>query len=456
MPIGGSCRAVSAGRGNGDLLRGQREKQAWDDLREGRVESALTWMAEQDRVRIYDTRPQLLAGIVDAWWAGDRDGLMVTDTSNAERDALNELAQARRRGAGELGEEALELVGGQRVHAGDRVLFNAIHRPAGRRVRRVENGTPAVVVSVNVERGEVGLELAEPRRRPRRLVLSADAPLDLGYARHVVKAQGVTTGDTDLAVSRHTSHNELYVMATRARSGARLHAIAAELAEGLDVAPEKLQLALTPPVPAGATPVSEIEAELIRRRAAREAEERASHLYPAEMAALHGLSDHDGVPPPAGVVTVAELKDVIAAEGERRERDETVKQISRRAGRSSTKEAVGDRQTTEPAVECDAHRETRDDRTERAGSEREVYQPNVERRWERSLTLSRRDAPKVARGAVVPIGPRPPQRPVVALPANDPVESVARRYIETVGDRREAYEDILWSLINSTEFLSRR
>ncbi len=30
------------------------------------------------------------------------------------------------------------------------------------------------------------------------------------------------------------------------------------------------------------------------------------------------------------------------------------------------------------------------------------------------------------------------------------------RYIEAVGDRREAFEDILWSLINSTEFITRR
>ena len=30
------------------------------------------------------------------------------------------------------------------------------------------------------------------------------------------------------------------------------------------------------------------------------------------------------------------------------------------------------------------------------------------------------------------------------------------RYVETVGNRREAFEDILWSLINSTEFITRR
>jgi hypothetical protein len=30
------------------------------------------------------------------------------------------------------------------------------------------------------------------------------------------------------------------------------------------------------------------------------------------------------------------------------------------------------------------------------------------------------------------------------------------RYIDKVGNRKEAFEDILWSLINSTEFITRR
>lgn len=34
--------------------------------------------------------------------------------------------------------------------------------------------------------------------------------------------------------------------------------------------------------------------------------------------------------------------------------------------------------------------------------------------------------------------------------------STCGRYLETIGDRREGFEDILWSLVNSTEFLSRR
>ena len=53
-------------------------------------------------------------------------------------------------------------------------------------------------------------------------------PVELGYARHVYKAQGVTVDTADLAVSLRTHLNELYVMISRAREGARIHALAAE------------------------------------------------------------------------------------------------------------------------------------------------------------------------------------------------------------------------------------
>lgn len=46
-------------------------------------------------------------------------------------------------------------------------------------------------------------------------------------------------------------------------------------------------------------------------------------------------------------------------------------------------------------------------------------------------------------------------RVLTRRPTGKEVQTCAR-YLETVGDRREAFEDILWSLINSTEFVSRR
>ena len=40
-------------------------------------------------------------------------------------------------------------------------------------------------------------------------------------------------------------------------------------------------------------------------------------------------------------------------------------------------------------------------------------------------------------------------------PTSDEV-TICGRYMASVGNRREAFEDIFWSLINTTEFLTRR
>ena len=45
---------------------------------------------------------------------------------------------------------------------------------------------------------------------------------------------------------------------------------------------------------------------------------------------------------------------------------------------------------------------------------------------------------------------------VLAREPNAKEVQICGRYLETVGNRHEAFEDILWSLINSTEFITRR
>ena len=47
------------------------------------------------------------------------------------------------------------------------------------------------------------------------------------------------------------------------------------------------------------------------------------------------------------------------------------------------------------------------------------------------------------------------QRALARKPTEDE-QATCRRYIEKVGDRKEALEDILWALVNSTEFLIKK
>ena len=154
--------------------RNPAEAEAWKQLREGRIEQALTWYRDQDRLRLYETRRELQRGLVAEWWERNRDGAMLVDSSNAERDEINRLAQAQRVEAGELGAEVLQLTNGREIRQGDRVLFQ-----------------------------------------------------EIDYFRE----DGHTVSPHHVAVSETTSHEQLYTMISRSQEGSRIHALPAEVPE---------------------------------------------------------------------------------------------------------------------------------------------------------------------------------------------------------------------------------
>jgi conjugative relaxase-like TrwC/TraI family protein len=363
--------------------RSAEERQAWTDLREGRVEEALTWYHDQGLLRMYDTRHQLLTGMLEEWWATQQErGVMVVDSSNAERDELNAMAQSRRLEAGELGAEVLRLESGSDVRVGDRVLFNAIYRLApgatekmsragtfpGPASARVENGTSATVLRVDPAAGTAILQLHEPKSKwrgsksqaasvveeDRELTVPASAPLELGYARHVVKAQGMTADVANIATGPYTAHNELYVMVTRSRNGTRIHTLRAEVEEmGAD----------TTVVEHRTQPQRGItDAELLADLRARDLSLRAQAqddrhaLYPAELLALQQgrAGQEDGLLPPGATVIgdlFAEPVPVLREDPDVWEA--TLDGLARQARRSTTKQAIG-RQTWTPMSEKEA------------------------------------------------------------------------------------------------------
>ncbi|MDQ6899296.1 MAG: hypothetical protein M3072_07295, partial [Candidatus Dormibacteraeota bacterium] len=109
--------------------------------------------------------------------------------------------------------------------------------------RRIENGTKATVLELrptqqSQEQAAVGgsllLQLHEPQG-DRTVQVDLDIPLELGYARHVMKGQGMTAADKapsmDAGISEHTSAQSLYVMLSRSQEGTRVHVLRAELEE---------------------------------------------------------------------------------------------------------------------------------------------------------------------------------------------------------------------------------
>jgi conjugative relaxase-like TrwC/TraI family protein len=249
--------ASAAARGLAAELRVVRrarelaEAQAWTDVREGRVVEALQHWQARRRLRLYDARSDLQAGMVTDWWADAARGAMVVDTSNVERDVINRLAQEQRANAGELGAEVLTLDNGCQVRAGDRVLFRDITElsPAGRnRVPRIENGTEATVKSVDEAHGQVELILHEPRGE-RTVTVGRDVVLNLAYGRHIQLGQGMTVeGAGQVGVSARTDREHFYVMVSRAKGGAVIHAersaVAAMAAPGLGAVTEAQEAAL--------------------------------------------------------------------------------------------------------------------------------------------------------------------------------------------------------------------
>ncbi len=407
--------------------RNPEEARAWTDLRAGRVEEALTWYRDQGLLRLYDTRPELLHGMLEEWWAAGPDrGVMVVDTSNEERDELNAMAQARRHEAGELGAEALRMENGREVRVGDRVLFNAIYYPlaglaAGLAPPRVENGTVATIVGVDLEAGTAVLRLHEPKAKGDRasadrvLTLPASMPVELGYARHVMKAQGMTADVANVATGPHTAHNELYVMVTRSRDGTRIHTLRAEVEDmGADPCvldqPANPQREVTP---------DDLMADLrARDLSTPQGQEERGGVYPAERHAMEQARTEQAAQAlPPGATPGSEF-----AAGTSRERvpvslenpaawAHTVDQVTDRAKRSTTKHAIGRRAWTPMSEWTATVADAADQREPWQGIDRSGGDENYSR------DASRRSPPR----------PQPSREAwPEPLPGRQPIDSAAR------------------------------
>jgi conjugative relaxase-like TrwC/TraI family protein len=200
------------------------QREAWASLRSGDSATALGLYARHGNLDICATRSEALEAAVAEWDADGRDGLIITDASNAERHRANAAAQTVR--LADLGETAVTAVtaeGEVAFHVGDPVLFTRQYRPPGL-PRRVENGTTGDVIGVDPVARSVRVRTHEASPRELEIALS-DEPvcLDLGYASHVVKSQGTTVRRAYIVVGGWQTHREsLYVAASRSREGTRL------------------------------------------------------------------------------------------------------------------------------------------------------------------------------------------------------------------------------------------
>jgi conjugative relaxase-like TrwC/TraI family protein len=199
------------------------QREAWAHLRRGESAAALDLYARRGNLTICATRDDALTAAVAVWDRDGRDGLIITDASNAERHRANTAAQTLR--LAELGELAVTVAtaeGEVAFHIGDPVLFTRQYRPPGL-PRRVENGTTAEVIGVDAVAGTVRVRTHEAIPRELSIAMEGEACLDLYYASHVVKSQGTTVRRAYIVAGGWQTHREsLYVAMSRSREGTRL------------------------------------------------------------------------------------------------------------------------------------------------------------------------------------------------------------------------------------------
>jgi ATP-dependent exoDNAse (exonuclease V) alpha subunit len=207
---------------------------------EGRGVDAVAVLQAHQAISLYDTRAQAMGGIVEEWdrWRGAHEpteSALIIHGPNSDVDLVNELAQQKRRDAGELGDDAVRAVDRDYVlRPGDVVaLRNAAYtfdtEPGRTRAKRVENGQIGIVDSVDPKRDSLTLSLREPGAEPRLVEIDQAwlraqhatgrraAAVRLSYAIHSFPAQGATVhGTATLAGHWSQAKRETYVGDTRA------------------------------------------------------------------------------------------------------------------------------------------------------------------------------------------------------------------------------------------------
>ena len=217
------------------------ERKAWEQVRNGEPGPALAQYQAHDRLHVHDTRAQAAEAMVADWDKTRRSlpaskAVMITDASNAERDQINAMAQERRAEAGELGSRRVDLPGKPYgLAAGDEVIFSAQFHPPDQ--KRIENGIAGTVVDADRRRDRVTVETHE--REPREVAVNTAefSDLNLGYAVHVYKAQGITAEASGILTGGwQTDREHAYVALSRAREQTQVYVAREDLGEqGMDV-----------------------------------------------------------------------------------------------------------------------------------------------------------------------------------------------------------------------------
>jgi conjugative relaxase-like TrwC/TraI family protein len=200
--------------------RDPAERQALEELRAGSVAAAVDWYRINGRLVTVPTRDETFDAAVDAWFADIQAGreavLMAWRRSDVV--ALNERARERFVAAGLVAGPELEVPGGKRYAAGDRVVTLA----PGERGRFVtsERGTVTAVYQ-----GELLVRFDDGRSQTLEGDELGNDRLDHAYAVTVHRMQGATV-DRALVFADGGGRELAYVAMSRARDSSHVYVVA--------------------------------------------------------------------------------------------------------------------------------------------------------------------------------------------------------------------------------------
>lgn len=225
IEAGAAFRALAERHGAHEITQVRRQQEDWQrqatrELATGRTGLALARYEAAGMVQGHDRHSQATEAVVEGWLRARREtpgvSQMILAYTRDDVAALNQLARARLRAAGELGPDvAVETERGTRHLAqGDRVMFLRNERSLG-----VKNGTLGEVRAVSS--GALTVQLDDGRSVG--VDLKNYAHLDHGYAATIHKAQGVTVDQTHVLASRHLDSHAAYVALSRHRQSVALH-----------------------------------------------------------------------------------------------------------------------------------------------------------------------------------------------------------------------------------------
>ncbi len=267
IEAGAAFRSLSERHPHAEIGEIRRQREAWQrdatrQLATGRTSEALDAYRAHGMVHAAVTREEARGALIAGWEGARRQSpetsrLILTHTNDDVR-ALNRLARARLKEAGELGTDVAVQTerGGRLFAAGERVMFLKNERGLG-----VKNGSLGTIAHVSPEAMTVRLDGG----RSIAFELRDYAHLDHGYAATIHKSQGVTVDEVHVLATSGFDRHAAYVALSRHRAGIDLH-------YGRDDFVDERKLARVLSRDRGKDMASDYEPEMVRSQHGRFAE----------------------------------------------------------------------------------------------------------------------------------------------------------------------------------------